>query len=324
MKPVHPERLAELVLARLACGTRTREVDARNALYALVARDCSRSEWQELFATALAELRAAGAVEVDRLALTERGRTRLARALGLSSLPAAADWRRFRRKYLPRLFLELPESSSAPNCAAALLAQRLGVPYDGRSTPERVIDAWLIRALDLQELSLKELRKKLLARELGLPERRSTRELLKIEVARLADAPKADAEVVLDALARRWLLAQASPGAPEPARGAPPPAEALGRFVRRVQQAADSPHVRHFGPEKVFIGSVWQVLATDPDMAHLGENGFKRLLVEAHRQGSLVLAPADLVAAMDPRDVRASETRHHNATYHFIQRGQPA
>jgi hypothetical protein len=27
---------------------------------------------------------------------------------------------------------------------------------------------------------------------------------------------------------------------------------------------------------------------------------------------------------MDPRDVRSSETKHHNATYHFIQRGQPA
>jgi len=190
-----------------------------------------------------------------------------------------------------------------------------------------VADTWLASSLGLSKLSLDELRKKLLARELGLPERRTTAELLRLAATQLADAPKGDPSSVLDALARRWLLAEPAarePEAREPAPSVPPPQEALGHFVRRVQQAADSPEARHFGPEKVFIGSVWQALAAQPDMARLGENGFKRLLVEAHRQGSLVLAPADLVAAMDPRDVRSSETRHHNATYHFIQRGQPA
>lgn len=322
MKRMNPERLADLLLARLACGKPPREADARKSLYAMAARDCSASEWQEQFAITLAELRAAGAVEADRLALTERGRARLAQALGLRALPEAPTWAQFRRRYLPRLFLQLPESSAAPNCAAAVLAQRLGVPYDGRSTPARVADAWLASTLGLQKLSLEELRKKLLARELGLPERRTTKELLNIGIAKLSDAPKGEASVVLDALTRRWLLDE--PEARAPAPSTPPPREALGRFVRRVQQAADSPEARHFGPEKVFIGSVWQALAAEPDMARLGEIGFKRLLVEAHRQGSLVLAPADLVAAMDPRDVRSSETKHHNATYHFIQRGQPA
>jgi hypothetical protein len=322
MKRMDPERLADLLLARFACGKPPREADARKSLYAVAARDCSSGEWQEQFAIALAELRAAGAVEADRLALTQRGRERLAKALGLSSLPAAVSWAQFRRRYLPRLFLELPESSAAPNCTAALLAERLGVPYDGRSPPARVADAWLVSTLGLQKLSLDELRKKLLARELGLPERRTTAELVRLAATQLADAPKGDPNSVLDALTRRWLLGE--PQAREPSPSVPPPQAALGRFVRRVQQAADSPEARHFGPEKVFIASVWQALAAEPDMAQLGENGFKRLLVEAHRQGSLVLAPADLVAAMDPRDVRSSETKHHNATYHFIQRGQPA
>ncbi|HEU4583594.1 MAG TPA: hypothetical protein VFS67_35290 [Polyangiaceae bacterium] len=325
MKRIDPERLAALLLARLACGKPPREADARKSLYAVAARDCSASEWQEQFASALAQLRAAGEVQSDQLALTARGRARLAQALGLRSLPEATSWSVFRRKYLPRLFLALPESSAAPNCAAALLAERLGVPYDGRSTPARVADAWLASSLGLSKLSLDELRRKLLARELGLPERRTSAELLRLAATQLADAPKGDANSLLDALARRWLLEGATAPAREPApRDAPAPAEALGRFVRRVQQAADSPEARHFGPEKVFIGSVWQALAAEPDMARLGENGFKRLLVEAHRQGWLVLAAADLVAAMDPLDVRSSETRHQNATYHFIQRGQPA
>ncbi len=319
MKRMNPERLAELVLARLACGERTREADASRALYTLVKRDCSASEWKELFLSALAELRSSGDVDADKLALTSRGRTRLAQALGLRSLPAALSWDRFRSKYLPRLFLELPESSAAPNCAAAILAKRLGVPYDGRSTPAHVADTWLASMLSLEKLSLDQIRKKLLASELGLPDRRNSAELLRLAATQLADAPKGDAESVRNALARRWLLE----GDAQP-RGSSPPQQALGHFVRRVQQAADSPQARHFGPEKVFIGSVWQALASEPDMARLGEEGFKRLLVEAHRSGSLVLARADLVAAMDPRDVRSSETKHHNATYHFIQRGQPA
>jgi hypothetical protein len=32
----------------------------------------------------------------------------------------------------------------------------------------------------------------------------------------------------------------------------------------------------------------------------------------------LELSRADLVAAMDPEDVRSSETRHLNAEFHFI------
>jgi hypothetical protein len=43
------------------------------------------------------------------------------------------------------------------------------------------------------------------------------------------------------------------------------------------------------------------------------------VLVAAHPRGDLTLTRADLVAAMDPKDVAASETRHLNATYHFIQ-----
>jgi hypothetical protein len=91
-----------------------------------------------------------------------------------------------------------------------------------------------------------------------------------------------------------------------------------------VRRVANSSNVRSFGPDKAFIGSVWQSLASDPEISRLGEPEFKRLLVEAHRRGMLVLDRADLVAAMDPGDVSASEITHQNATYHFIHRGQPA
>src|SRR5690606_35612296 len=98
----------------------------------------------------------------------------------------------------------------------------------------------------------------------------------------------------------------------------------VARAAAKIEQAARAPSARRFGPDKVFIASVWESLARDPELCGLGEAGFKDLLVEAHRRGLVDLSRADLVAAMDPRDVAASETRHRNATYHFIARGASA
>jgi hypothetical protein len=89
-------------------------------------------------------------------------------------------------------------------------------------------------------------------------------------------------------------------------------------------QAADGPDARQYGDNKVFIGSVWRALADDPEIGGLGEVAFKRQLAEAHRRGLLELGRADLVAAMDESDVRASEIVDRNATYHFILRGASA
>lgn len=53
-------------------------------------------------------------------------------------------------------------------------------------------------------------------------------------------------------------------------------------------------------------------------------DAFKRQLLSAHKAGLLVLARADLVAAMNPRDVAESETAHLEARYHFVEReGEP-
>ena len=51
----------------------------------------------------------------------------------------------------------------------------------------------------------------------------------------------------------------------------------------------------------------------------MGLDAFKSRLVEAHRADLLTLVRADLVEAMDPQDVAASEARYLNATFHFIR-----
>ena len=337
MKPIHSERVGDLLLARLSSAAKKPPSpgDLRKSLYAFVARELSAAQWEELFDSTLAALRAAGSVDEERLVLTERGRARLTTALRLRSAPKAKTWLEFQRKYLARLFLELPPQTdlTALNCSTALLAKRLNVPWDAKSTPAKVIDSWLARSLGLDKLNLVELRKTLLAKELQLPKRPRLQDITRLGVAQLAGATSGKPQAVLEALTSRWLLepsqppsSQLEPTQHEPTRPEPNATEdgSLRRFAVRVRRAADSNQVRSFGPDKAFIGSVWQVLASDPEISGLGEREFRRLLVEAHRRGVLVLGRADLVAAMDPGDVSASEITDQNATYHFIHRGQPA
>jgi len=329
MKPIQSERLGDLLLARLSSATNRPPSSAtvRKSLYAFVARELSAAEWQELFDKTLAALRAAGDVDAEHLVLTERGGARLRAALRLRSAPKAKTWPEFQRKYLPRLLLDPPPDSDepVPALATALLAKRLGVALEPGSTPAKVIDTWLARSLGLDKLNLVELRKTLLAKELALPKRPRLTDVTRLGVAQLAGATGGSPGAVLEALTSRWLHEpMLDPGSP--ARLTPGAAEndALGRFAMRVRRAADSSEVRSFGPDKAFIGSVWQALASDPEIRGLGEREFKRLLVEAHRRGALVLGRADMVAAMDLRDVSASEITDQHATYHFIHRGQPA
>jgi hypothetical protein len=369
VKALNLERLGDLVLARLTVQSARPPTPAAVAksLFGFVNGALGAGEWQRVFDETLEQLRAGGCIEHERLLLTERGKRRVQTALKLRALPEAMQWKQLKAKYLPRLFLEQgPSSVAAPNCAVAVLAARLEVPVDAKSTPGKVVDAWLLRKLGIQKLSLEELRNALLARELGVPRRRRSSATFADAIATLSDAPNGKPDTVLTALAARWLQERlplqaklsatppATESAPEatergadedsgsleptatrrsgaeasrwaqPLRTAPIERDPFGYFVERVQATADGAEVRRYGDDKVFIGSVWQVLASDPELRGLEEQEFKRLLVEAHRRGSLVLARADLVAAMDPRDVRASETKHLNATYHFIQRGQPA
>ncbi|WP_428263998.1 hypothetical protein [Haliangium sp.] len=97
----------------------------------------------------------------------------------------------------------------------------------------------------------------------------------------------------------------------------------LGAFARLVQAAADTAHGPEdgrFGARKVFISALWRRLRAHPACAHLDFGGFKGRLVEANRANLLALHRADLVQAMDPAEVRASETHFGNATFHFVER----
>jgi hypothetical protein len=227
----------------------------------------------------------------------------------------------------------------------------------GRLETERdaVLLAWLKKDLQIRgRVSLETVSAALLGRELGLRPRQTRAAILRQSSLVLSGAKADTTEAVTDALTLRWLCGEAAsralteslpssaasgvssgPGDDTEAWQIAPSANknmtsgglddaVVARVAAKIERAASGPRARAFGRNKVFIASVWESLAVDPEVRALGEGGFKALLVEAHRRGLVDLSRADLVAAMDPKDVAASETRHRNATYHFIVRGTSA
>lgn len=70
--------------------------------------------------------------------------------------------------------------------------------------------------------------------------------------------------------------------------------------------------------EKVYVSSIWRTIERDRKVGALSLDEFKRWLLRANRDGSLVLARADLIGAMDAKQVAESEINDRGATFHFV------
>lgn len=142
--------------------------------------------------------------------------------------------------------------------------------------------------------------------------------VMRVLLSRQADAPpQGTLKQAIDLLVRkastlgtgaRFLLAP---------QAAPLPADESA-FAARVLEAARASKSGRFGDNKVFISHVLRRLAED-GVAIGDADAFKARLVSAHRRGLLALNRADLVEAMDPADVDASETRYLSTTFHFVR-----
>ena len=115
----------------------------------------------------------------------------------------------------------------------------------------------------------------------------------------------------------------ASPAPIEPV--SPPPVKPLfelpkddAAFAKRVLAAARASKTGRFGDDKVFISHVLRQLTDEGARVNDAEE-FKDRLVSVHRRELLSLSRADLVEAMDSKDVAASEARYLSATFHFVK-----
>jgi hypothetical protein len=95
----------------------------------------------------------------------------------------------------------------------------------------------------------------------------------------------------------------------------PPPQPDLLEVVRETIPRVGTEG--RFG-EKVYVSAIWRTIERDRKAGELSLDHFKRWLLGANRDGWLVLARADLIGAMDAKQVTESEIHDRGATFHFV------
>lgn len=327
------QRLDLLILARLST-TSHRPPSVKkleSELFPFVEARLSRSEWTSRLAERLTALRAKGAVDGRRVP-TSKGLERLRGALGVRELPT--KWSEFSRALLPAVALALPgaqwsEVASADKLRARIIrqARRLSVPE--LPTLAQAVDAQIWQALGLDEtgpLTLGTLRRAVLERTLGISLRAKSIDVDDVGQWLASAATGTSTRSIVTsqrALVRQWLFDGEPAGTPEPKPDPDPkhPNEPLSleRWAEQVQALAEAASAGRYGDERVFIAAVWRAAQAGPAALRGPLPAFKARLVEANRAGLVRLHRADLVGAMDPQLVHESETRHLNATFHFVE-----
>lgn len=290
-------RLDLLILIRLATVAAKYPAELSKQLKPLVPIDDFKPAFDECVKT----LVAAKLIETKPLRITDRGRARAAETLGVDVVP---PWQTVRSRYLPALALGVP-----PNVPGKLA--------------DFVVAQLLVKHLGLAPRSAK-------------PD-----DIIKLAITTTLKVPHARAKTLQSALARRWVAEQPALGsASAPPRVAavvvPPaatptlvpspdatPKPAKGwtdeDVIAAVRAATvEAPATGRFGRDRVFVSAIWRQLDAGKRFPGLTLDDLKRRLVAANRRDQLTLARADLVGAMDPREVAASEIRYLNATFHFV------
>lgn len=314
---VDPDRLETVVLARLA--TSKPPFDARSiaqAVQRFAPAHLDATTWQRMIEDALRTLATRELLDEDGAL---RDREELGRRTGIEN---PRSWAQVVDRALPALSLGIAADDARAQSrlvgrdawAAAIAARALGIWASG-SPPSMsaVCDAFAWRQLGLAGKAKRfppEVRALFFQRELATDAAPADR-LVRLYAARELGAPRADLRSLRDALVRRWLQATAIGE-----RAAPAP----DAFADQVRDVTRNAREGVFGDRKVFISSVWKQLRDRPRWGELTLDEFKTRLVRAHKSGDLVLARADLVAAMDPMLVETSEIRTDGASFHFIVR----
>jgi hypothetical protein len=355
----HPAemKVGWLVLARLLAAGEKGELASkvRKDLEPSLSHRWAGTAPGELLDRVLAEFESAGLVTrlpgktkkaAPRVVLTAEGRRRALEALGVAELRPKTTWASLKKTYLPAMALGLPASneaafkamSSDPVFRAVLLRRRYALPIAEVPRLDDAIDALAWKLIGFEGMTGKfdarAVKTALLNRELGDGRAADFKKAAGRLVARQAGARRDDAKELRDAVLRDWIGRAGpceiegratrpedrppGPAAIEPVPG-PRPALDPAALAGRVKDAARACPTGRYGNHKVFIAHVWDRLRPDPDFAGMDLDGFKRALAEANNLRLLDLARADLVQAMDPEDVRRSEVRYLNATFHFIR-----
>ncbi len=328
-------RLTGLALSWLTTRAERRGTrkEMESAVWPFVEHRLSRAEWKERFDALLEGLLAHGlAKEHGRsgLELTKEGHSQALAFLAVEQLPRALTWKKLKATYLLARSLDLPPTkgvmtrlTDANGVRAALLKRQYPVKDVEAPSLAQMRDRLLWRQLGVETdrpFSLSAVQAHLLGKLLDA-ETKDPRKAVEQLAARAAGATRVDAEAVRLAVLRRWALPESGSTAEPTASEAPSSTErdtegqdSVASFAERVLAVARALPSGRFGQDKVFISHVWKAL--QPEWAN--REAFDVALLEANRTRQLSLTRADLISAMDPRDVAESEVRSYGATFHFV------
>ncbi len=333
-----------LILARLLVTTekKTERSRVKTGVGQIAGQRMSTAEWTQLFDECFQRLVESAAITARPLQLTEAGRQRALRFLGIQHSPANLSWTAVKRRYLTAraLGIDRPDHDSrqglekADNLRGAILRREHNLKLGDCPTLNRAAEALAWKQLGVQTdrpFNKKEVVAYLVRRALGQesppvgndgkdPDRVAASQA----VLKAIGAKTAGGSQLHDAALRHWVDQVARTEEPGDRKSTPSPSEAaavagLSAFAGTIKEAAKSCPEGRFGDNKVFISHVWRRVQADATLGISDFPEFQRMLVEGHRQGLLHLSQADLVEAMDPRDVAESATPYVNMTFHFIR-----
>ncbi len=326
--PATDTATADLVLVRmtLPCTKPVAPSAVRRDVGKLLDSELSTADFDEL----RNELASAGFLEKGKrntFVLTDSGRARALRFLGVAELSARTNWSTVIAKHLFPKAAELSSSvaeelNNGDKLAAFVLKRKYGLSGGAGSTVNQVLEAVVCKQLGFtQETTLDGLLRGVLNQLIGtenLPKDQLVKQLPLFETG--LKSTKAD--TVRCKVVRDWLRGQRKPPQPreqfEAGRLEHEPFD-LSTFAATVRKlAADSLPEDRFHDNKVFIASLWRTSQREPSFPRVSLAEFKQRLVEANSQSLLRLSRADLVQAMDPQLVADSEAVYLNAAFHFV------
>ena len=324
--PATDTAVADLVLVRMTLPSKKPVAPSavRKDVGKLLGSDFSAAEFDDL----RNELASAGFLTKGKrntFALTDAGRERALRFLGVTELPPRTNWSTVIAKYLFPKAAGLSADAAAKlnngdKLAAFVLKRKYGLAAGAGSTVNQVLEAVACKQLGFSdETTLDGLLCAVLSQAHGVraADEREARQAAPA-VRDRADGRQGRRRAVQGGAGLAGRRATAATAATQPE---PPPAEPfdLTAFAATVRAlAASSPPEDRFHDNKVFIAALWRASQREPNFPRLSLPEFKERLVEANSQNLLHLSRADLVQAMDPQLVADSETEYLNATFHFV------
>lgn len=265
-----------------------------------------------------ASVRADQVTAAGELQLTAAGEAALARWLAVARLSQIKTWRHAQQLVALR---RMAKPADADGLAAQILSRRhgLGAVKSAAAAVDRL--AWRALGVERELPFTPHAVQRYLLREMVPEDARVTPELWRRMLAmRALSGDGHDAQALT-----RALLANPAAVEPAPVRNdnagelaAHTHSASLADFACAVQAAARRPGVARFHEDRAYIASVWEQMRGESPVGDMSLADFKNKLIAAHRERLLEITRADLIAAMDAREVERSEAHYQNASFHFV------